>query len=75
MDFSDEMSLLSSFECEPELLDNILISSLDFDRISSLIILSDNRNGSSILIKTECTSIEIHFKPRFKIILKYIGNH
>lgn len=111
MDFPDEMSLLSLFECEPELLDNvvlfyyntatykfcnekfiinispsysdinihvftfdnILISSLDFERVSSVIILSDKRNESSILIKTECTLIEIHFKPRFTIILKYLG--
>lgn len=116
MDFPDEMSLLSLFECEPELLDNfvpfyyntatyrfsnicnekfiinispsysdikiqvytfdnILISSLDFERVSSVITLSDKRNESSILIKTECASIEIHFKPRFTIILKYLGNH
>ena len=112
MDFPDEMSLLSLFECEPQLLDNIvpfyyntatykfynmcnekfiinispsysdikiqvynfdnlLISSLDFERVSSVIILSDKKNESSILIKTECASIEVHFKPRFRIILNY----
>ncbi|MPN41129.1 hypothetical protein SDC9_188671 [bioreactor metagenome] len=116
MDFPDELSLLSLFECEPELLDNvvpfyyntatykfgnmcnekfiinispsysdikiqvytfdnILISSLDFERVSSVIILSDKRNESYILIKTECASIEIHFKQRFTIILKYFGSH
>lgn len=116
MDFPDEMSLLSLFECEPELLDNIvpfyyntatykfcnmcnekfiinispsysdikiqvytfdniLISSLDLESVSSVKILSDKRNESSILIKTECASIEIHFKPRFTIILKYLGNN
>lgn len=116
MDFPDELSLLSLFECEPELLDNvvpfyyntatykfcnmcnekliinispsyydikiqvytfdnILISSLDFERVSSVITLSDKRNESSILIKIECASIEIHLKPRFTIILKYLGNH
>lgn len=51
--------------------DNELISSLDFKSVSSIIILSDKRNESSVLIKTECASVEIKFKPRFKIILDY----
>lgn len=112
MDFPDEISLLSLFECEPELFDNVvpffyntatykfrnmcnesfivslspsysdikiqvytfdneLISSLDFMSISSMKIISDKKNEASIIIRTVCASIEIHFKPRFRIILNY----
>lgn len=37
--------------------------------------LNKERNESSILIKIEFASIEIYFKPRFTINLKYIENY
>lgn len=48
---------------------NELLSALDFKSVNSIEILSDKRNESKIMIKTEGGSIRIDLKPRFKIFL------
>jgi hypothetical protein len=47
-----------------------LLSLLDFKCVDGMEILSDKREKSKIKIKYEGGSVEIYFKPRFKIFLE-----
>ena len=43
---------------------------LDFKGVDEIEILSDKKEESKIMIKTEGGSVRINFKPRFKIVLE-----
>lgn len=50
---------------------NELMSSFDFKSIDTMEILSDKREESKIMIKSENGSVRINFKPRFKVFLDF----
>ena len=48
---------------------NELLTSLNFKSVYGIEILSEKREDSKIMIKTEGGSIRVSFKPRFKVFL------
>lgn len=48
---------------------NELLSLLDFNSVDRIEILSDKKEESKIVIKTECGLVKVNFKPRFKVFL------